>query len=91
MTSLADIEGLLEVSDVPISTAATLEDLVAAERALIGRGSPVARANEAIKALDPAERPAAGKAVGAFKARVAAAVDARRAELDAAASTVVRG
>ena len=57
----------LDVSDAAIGDAATLDDLAAAERALTGRGSPMARANEAIKDLEPADRPAAGKAVGAVQ------------------------
>jgi phenylalanyl-tRNA synthetase alpha chain len=85
--TVADIEALLDGPGDAIARAATLDELAAAERALVGRGSPMARANEAIKTLDPADRPAAGKAVGAFKARVAEQVDARRAELaDAAAA-----
>src|SRR5204862_2474863 len=57
-----------------------------AERSLTGRGSPMARANEAIKDLEPADRPAAGKAVGAYKARVAERVEAKRAALVAEAA-----
>jgi phenylalanyl-tRNA synthetase alpha chain len=79
--NLAELEALLTVTDDAIAGAATVDELTAAERVLVGRGSPMARANEAIKTLDPADRPAAGKAVGAFKARVAELVDARRAEL----------
>ena len=86
MTSLAELQSLLDVSDAAITEAATLDDLAAAERALTGRGSPMARANESIKELEPADRPAAGKAVGQFKARIAERVDARRVELEAAAA-----
>jgi phenylalanyl-tRNA synthetase alpha chain len=81
--TLADIESLLDVPLDTVEAAATLDDLVVAERALTGRGSPMARANEAIKDLDPHDRPAAGKAVGAFKARVAERVDAKRDEIEA--------
>jgi phenylalanyl-tRNA synthetase alpha chain len=87
--TLAELEQLLDGSDAalgPVTRAASLDELVAAERALVGRGSPVARANEAIKTLEPADRPAAGRAVGAFRASVAAAVEARRAELAAHAA-----
>ena len=44
----------------------------------------MAPANEAIKDLDAGDRPAAGKAVGAYKARIAELVDAERAELESA-------
>ena len=67
MTTLAELESLLDVSDAAIGDAGTLDDLTAAERALTGRGSPMARANEAIKDLDAGDRPAAGKAVGAVQ------------------------
>ena len=40
-----------------------------------GAGSPLNRANEAIKGLDPGDRPAAGKAVGAYKHGSASAVE----------------
>jgi phenylalanyl-tRNA synthetase alpha chain len=85
--SLTQIEGLLDASPnalAPIADAGSLDALTAAERALTGRGSPMTRANEAIKDLDAGDRPAAGKAVGAYKAAVSAAVEARRAELEAA-------
>ena len=85
--SLAEIETLLDASPAAlasVTTADSLDALSAAERALVGRGSPMTRANEAIKDLDSADRPAAGKAVGAYKGAVAAAVDTRRAELESA-------
>jgi phenylalanyl-tRNA synthetase alpha chain len=85
--NLADVERLLADPAAGITAATTLDELAAAERRTTGRGSPLARANEAIKHLDPADRPAAGKAVGAFRARVTELVEARRAELtDADAS-----
>jgi phenylalanyl-tRNA synthetase alpha chain len=87
VTSLAELQSLLDVSDAAIAGAETLADLAAAERALTGRGSPMARANESIKDLDPADRPAAGKAVGQYKARIAERVDAKRVELEAAAAS----
>jgi len=86
MTTLADIETQLDAASLAdVDAAATLEELTAAERALVGRGSPMARANEAIKELEAADRPAAGRAVGAFKARVAERVESRRTELVQAA------
>ncbi len=87
MVTLSDIESVLDVPLESVRQATTLEELAAAERALTGRGSPMARANEAIKDLDTADRPAAGKSVGRFKARVAESVAAKRAELEAAAAS----
>jgi phenylalanyl-tRNA synthetase alpha chain len=88
--NLAEVEALLELPDRELAEAMAgatdLDALTTVERALAGRGSPVNRANEAIKHLDPTDRPAAGKAVGAYKSRVADAVAARRAELTTAAA-----
>jgi phenylalanyl-tRNA synthetase alpha chain len=87
VTTLADLEAILDDATLDaVDAAGTADELVAAERALTGRGSPMARANEGIKDLDAGERPAAGKAVGAFKARVSERVASRRAQLDAAAA-----
>jgi phenylalanyl-tRNA synthetase alpha chain len=86
VTTLGEIESLLDVSTDPVDGATTADELAAAERSLTGRGSPVARANEAIKDLEPGDRPAAGKAVGGYKARVAERVEARRAALEAEAA-----
>ena len=88
--TLAEIEALLALTDDQLASAvagaADADALAAAERSLVGRGSPMNRANEAIKGLEPGDRPAAGKAVGAYKQRVAGAVEARRAELEAEAA-----
>ena len=87
MTTLAEVEALLDGAPLDaVDAASTPDELTAAERALVGRGSPMAKANEAIKDLDAGDRPAAGKAVGAFKARVAERVEAKRAELTASAA-----
>jgi phenylalanyl-tRNA synthetase alpha chain len=87
VTALADVEALLDGASLDAVDAATnADELTAAERALVGRGSPMAKANEAIKELDAGDRPAAGKAVGAFKARVAERVEAKRAGLAASAA-----
>ncbi|TMK67748.1 MAG: phenylalanine--tRNA ligase subunit alpha [Actinobacteria bacterium] len=88
--TLADVESILDPArasiDRAVADATTLDDLSAVERSLVGRNSPAARANEAIKTLGPTDRPAAGKAVGAFKTLVAERVEARREELTAAAA-----
>ena len=85
MTTLGEIESLLDVSTDAVDGATSADELEVAERSLTGRGSPMARANEAIKDLEPADRPAAGKAVGAYKARVAERVEAKRTALEAEA------
>ena len=86
--NLTQLEAVLTDADPDVfalSGAASLDALAAAERALVGKGSPMARAKEAIGRLEPTDKPAAGKAVHAFGARVADAVAARRAELAAQA------
>jgi phenylalanyl-tRNA synthetase alpha chain len=85
VTTLGEIESLLDVSTDAVDGATSTDELEVAERSLTGRGSPMARANEAIKDLEPADRPAAGKAVGAYKARVAERVEAKRTALAAEA------
>ncbi|MFI5046010.1 MAG: phenylalanine--tRNA ligase subunit alpha [Acidimicrobiia bacterium] len=88
--TLAELEAILDDADPDVfalAGVASLDALAAAERALVGRGSPMSRAKESIKGLDPSDRPAAGKAVGVFTARVADAVEARRAELEALAAS----
>jgi len=72
------------------AAADTVEAVAAAERRYAGRGSRISELKTAIKDLDPAARPAAGKAVGDGTARVAALADARRVEL-AAADTATAG
>ena len=67
-------------------TSAALDTL---ERELLGKRSPASEVNEAIKGLDPAERPLAGQAVGAYRAAVTDLVQTRRdaiADGEAAAS-----
>ena len=89
MTTLAELEALLRDADadvVALGAVESLDALAVAERALVGRGSPASRAKEAIKDLDGSEKPAAGKAVNTFGARVADAVEARRIELEALAA-----
>jgi phenylalanyl-tRNA synthetase alpha chain len=87
VTALADVEALLDGASLDaIAAATTADELTAAERALVGRGSPMAKGNELIKDLDAADRPVAGRLVGAFKARVAERVEARRTELAASAA-----
>jgi phenylalanyl-tRNA synthetase alpha chain len=64
-----------------VPSVASIRDLDALERELLGKRSPVSDVNEAIKGLEPAERPLAGQAVGAYRAAVTELVAARRDEL----------
>jgi phenylalanyl-tRNA synthetase alpha chain len=74
----------LDAAPSMLAEAFDLDTLRQKERQLIGRNSPMQQANESIKELDVADRPAAGKAVGEYKAEVAELVEARRADLAAA-------
>lgn len=69
-----------------VDAVGTLAALDEVEREWLGRRSPVAAVNEAIKTFAPDERPRAGRAVGAYRASVGEAVAARRAVLEAAAA-----
>jgi len=62
------------------SSSAELDEI---ERSLVGGRSQLTEIQKAIKSFDAADRPAAGQAVGAYKAAIAELVGARRAELDA--------
>lgn len=70
-----------------IAAADDLEALKAAKVAHAGDRSPLALANRRIGTLPPAERAAAGQAVGAARQRVREALAAREAQLEAAAET----
>ncbi|HEY8216172.1 MAG TPA: phenylalanine--tRNA ligase subunit alpha, partial [Acidimicrobiia bacterium] len=72
--ALADARAAVEAVD-------DLDDLAARSRALLGKRSPAARAKEAIKDLDPADRPAAGRALAEHQEAVDGLLAARRGEL----------
>jgi phenylalanyl-tRNA synthetase alpha chain len=61
-----------------IEAAASLDELTEIERRYVGRRSPAAVVNEAIKTFEPGDRPTAGKAVGAYTDAVRALVERRR-------------
>src|SRR5579875_115926 len=66
----------------PIAAAATAADLKAARIAHTGESSPLSRLNAGIRDLDPADKPAAGRLMGAARGRVNAAHAEREAELE---------
>ncbi len=66
-----------------VAAAGDLDALKAARSAHQGERSPLALANREIGALPPSAKADAGKRVGAARGRVAEAVAARRAELEA--------
>ena len=82
---LAEARTLLEQARAEaaaeIAAAGDSEELAGLERRFVGKGSPAARVNEAIKGLAAEDRPLAGQAVSAYKATVAELVEARRTAL----------
>ena len=70
-------------AETELGQADSLDALDELQRRYLGKRSPVAQVNEAIKDLDPGDRPVAGKAVSAYKAAVGERLDARRQALAA--------
>ncbi|MBM3672511.1 MAG: phenylalanine--tRNA ligase subunit alpha [Actinobacteria bacterium] len=75
------LDAALQEARATIDAAETMDALDEATRRFVGKRSPAAEINEAIKGMDPADRPAVGQAVGAFKAEIAALEEERRAAL----------
>jgi phenylalanyl-tRNA synthetase alpha chain len=85
--NLADAEArlaaALEEARAAVAAADSFDALDGVERSFGGKRSVVAEVNESIKELPAEERPAAGKAVGAYKQQLSEVVEARRAALGA--------
>ena len=77
-------DGYLDGARAAIAAAASDDELAAAERTWAGRGSKVSDLKTAIKSLDPADRPVAGKLVAETTAAISQLVATRRSELAAA-------
>jgi len=85
--ALALLATAQEAARAAVAGADAPDALDAIEREWLGRKSPAAEVNEAIKTFAAEERPRAGQAVGAYRAAIGEAVAARRTELEAAAGT----
>lgn len=85
MTTGAEIESqlasALEEARATVTSASSTEELTEIDRTFLGKASVVATSKEAIKDLDPSDRPIAGKAVNAFRTQVEELIGERRAEL----------
>jgi phenylalanyl-tRNA synthetase alpha chain len=83
--TLAELRAVLDAElERARAEVVALEDagaLEALERSLTGKKSAYTDVHQSIRSLAPEERPAAGQAMSAFKAEVAALLDARRAVL----------
>ncbi|HET8600705.1 MAG TPA: phenylalanine--tRNA ligase subunit alpha [Segeticoccus sp.] len=77
------LDQAVEAALAAFAAATSLEELKAARIAHQGEKSPLALANREIGALPPTARADAGKRVGAARGRVARALAARQAELEA--------
>jgi phenylalanyl-tRNA synthetase alpha chain len=84
---VAGADQLVASGRATIDAADSIADLDEAERALLGKASPLNEIRESIKAVDAAERAAVGKAVAAARAALEASVAERRAALSASART----
>jgi phenylalanyl-tRNA synthetase alpha chain len=76
------VESVVADALAAIAAAVTGAELKAARIAHTGESSPLARLNAGIRALAPADKPPAGKLMGAARGRVNAALAAREAELE---------
>jgi phenylalanyl-tRNA synthetase alpha chain len=76
-------EGYVADAAAAIAAATTADELDTAERTFTGRGSAVSEVKTAIKSLDPAARPVAGKLVSETTTAIAELISGRRAELAA--------
>jgi phenylalanyl-tRNA synthetase alpha chain len=81
----AALEAGLAEARAAVDAATSLDQLEGISRRFLGRKSPAAEVNEAIKGLGADERPAAGQAVGAYRSGVTDLVEARRTALQGAA------
>ncbi len=79
----AGVERALADALAAVAAAADLDGLKAARLAHAGDRSPLSLANREIGRLAPADKASAGKLLGATRGRLAAAIAARQAELEA--------
>jgi phenylalanyl-tRNA synthetase alpha chain len=88
---VATADQLVEQGRKTIAAASTLAELDDADRGLLGKSSPLNEIREAIKSVDAADRAAVGKAMGAAREALTAALEARRDALgaDARAAALV--
>jgi phenylalanyl-tRNA synthetase alpha chain len=77
------LDAAVAAAERAFAAATTLDELKAARLAHVDVKSPLASANRGIGALAPQDKAAAGQRIGAARARVAAALAARRSELEA--------
>jgi phenylalanyl-tRNA synthetase alpha chain len=78
---VADAEALVENGRKAIAGASSLAELDEADRALLGKASPLNEIREAIKSVDAGDRAAVGQAMSAAREALTDAVTARREAL----------
>jgi phenylalanyl-tRNA synthetase alpha chain len=79
----AAVEAALDRALASVAAASDLEELKTARLAHAGDRSPLSLANREIGRLDPADKAVAGKLLGSVRARLAQALTARQADLEA--------
>ncbi|MFP5361007.1 MAG: phenylalanine--tRNA ligase subunit alpha [Actinomycetes bacterium] len=79
----AGVESAVEAALAAFAAAMTLDELKDARLAHTGDKAALTLANRGIKDLAPADKATAGKAMGAARGRIGAALEARTAELEA--------
>lgn len=84
----AALDEALSLAEAEVPTADDLASLEGLERSLLGKRSSVASVHESIKTLEPSDRPALGRAVAQFKARVEELVARRRSQLAVSSGAV---
>jgi len=81
----ATLDAALEAARTEIAAAGDTDALAAIDRRFAGKRSLASEINESIKQLDPADRPAVGQAVSAYRAAIAELVESRQIQLAAEA------
>ncbi len=81
-SSVVDPEVLVSSALGVLESATTLAALDEAQTDLLGKRSPLARAHQALVALEPGERPEAGRRLNEARRRIESHLAGRRAELE---------
>ena len=85
----AGIAGAVTAAIAAFAAAGTPEELKAARLAHSGDNAPITHANTLIKSLDKADKPTAGRLMGAARKEIQAALAAAQARIDAAAEAAM--
>ncbi|MSX32960.1 MAG: phenylalanine--tRNA ligase subunit alpha, partial [Actinobacteria bacterium] len=76
--AIASLQSASAAASELLAAVTNLAGVEEIERDFLGKRSVLVSVNEAIKDFAPEDRPAAGKAIGAYRAQVGAAIEAAR-------------